>query len=148
MKSFSVVAVLFLSVQAWAAEPAAATPSAKPAELSKAVSLTVGDVSALQLATFLIGVRDLDVPLTVVYDPTVKKVVVTLYGERQTVEGAKEILTDLTRLVALFSSSAALGSLDDSNTVLIYKRRTSGWLKDPAKATEIVRRDAGKYISP
>jgi len=104
----------------------------------------VGDLAALQIGSTLISLRAVDAPTSVHFDPSAKTVNVLIYGQRSSVEGAKEILEGVRAMLSKIAPQlkAQYGAeIDDTNVTLIYYNRN----KDNA---ELLRREGGKYITP
>lgn len=137
MKRTTSLLAVFIAATAFAAAPLPAKELASPARI------TMGDWKAMQLNTaFSSGMvkARFDAPVVATFDAEAKKLLVKIYGSRSTVEGAKESVEDLRAVIGdLFR-----GELDDSNLTIIYF--TGGAAS--ASPKEIVRREAGKFVSP
>ncbi len=138
-KLFAVLTVV-VSTLAFAEDKPA--PQKAAGGLSQPYSIAAGDMAALYLGQFFAASRVIDAPVVAVYSRELKKIVVLVIGSRDSIDGAKGVLEELrghiTKAATLFQGQFGLTLAEDDH-VLVYTHKTKG---------EIVRRDAGKYVSP
>ncbi len=151
LKNAVVAATICLSTAAWAEPGTTAEPPS--AKLDSTVTLQTGDVMAMQVNQFFASGavrKKFDAPVFTVYSKAEKKVIVTILGARDKVEGARETLDEARAILEDYSSRVLLGAhggmLDDSNMTIVYVYAARDWEKTGNR--EIVRREGGKYITP
>jgi hypothetical protein len=143
-KQPGVVLALLLVVGLGLAVNARAGKPSTPEGLLTPYSARLGDVVALQIGITMLSLRVVDAPTSVYFDPSTKSVNIVIFGQRGTVEGAKEVLEDVRGALGKLAPQlkAQYGAeLDDSNVTIIYRNRN----KD---SVELLRREGGKYITP
>lgn len=123
-----------------------AVPAAKPkpvaATLATTYSMTMGDMLAITVGMLLNGMKPIDMPILVSYERDEKLLEIALLGQRNTVDGAKEMIEEFLQKGQPIVNAVAEQygvTLSDSQVRIYYWNRLDGY-------KEIVRREQGHYV--
>ena len=137
---------LLVSLLAGSSVCTAAPPVAKPkpvsVTLSTTYSMTTGEMLAISLNMLLNGMKPVDVTMLVSYDRDEKVLEIGLLGQRNTVDGAKEIIEEFLAKGQPIVTNVAEQygvTLTDAQVRIYYLNRLDSF-------KEIVRREQGHYI--